>query len=188
MDPRVKPAGDAREWVQRMMPNCEREPFLAFSGKDKPNDDPSFDPPHRSRGRRRVGRHRLPADGSRGPVRARGTPAGPRRYRDPRRQRVDHGREARRFRERRRPHPRRRHCRGRRKRQRIRRGGDRRSRPDLHAGLRRYPLAPLDQHAAALCPLRYRRAERFPGLHPARAAHDAAGCLCQRAGSASPRR
>ncbi len=134
----------------------------------------------RSRGRRRVGRNRLPADRSRRPVRARGTPAGPRRYRDPRRQRADHGRAARRLRERRRPHPRWRHRRGRRGRQRARCGGDRRSRPDLHAGLRRYALAPLDQHAAALCPIRYRRAERFPGLHPARAAHDAAGCLCQR--------
>ena len=134
----------------------------------------------RSRGRRRIGRNRLPADGSRRPVRARRIAAGPRRYRDPWRQRVDHGREARRFRERRRPHPQWRHCRGRRGRRRARCGGDRGSRTDLHAGLRRYALAPLDQHAAALCPLRYRRAERFPGLHPPRAAHDAAGCLCQR--------
>ena len=58
--------------------------------------------------------------------------------------------------------------------------GDRRPRHDLHAGLRRYPLAPLDQHAAAVRPLRCRRAERIPGLHPPRPAHDAAGRLCQR--------
>ena len=99
---------------------------------------------------------------------------------DPRRQRADRGRKARRLCERRRPHPQRRHCRGRCRRQRPRRGGDRRARHDLHAGLHRHPLAPLDQHAAAVRALRRRRAERVPGLHPPRAAHDAAGPSGQR--------
>ena len=121
----------------------------------------------------------LPAR-SRRPARARRAAAGARRHRDPRRHRADHGRAARRFRARRRPHPRRRHRGGRRKPRHTGRRGDRRERHDLHARLRRYPLAPLDQHAAAVRALRHRRAERVPGLHPPRAAHDAAGRLCQR--------
>ena len=53
---------------------------------------------------------------------------------------------------------------------------------DLHARLRRYPLAPVDQHAAAVRPLRYRRAERISRSPPASGSTmTPEDSLCQRA-------